>query len=214
MSFQQVKPTKPELDRLKKKRDFTVHGQNLLEIKREQLLNTLRSTVDDYFKRRHDTRDFYIKTTRLLETTYETIGRRKILRISNLTSATHVSTVDISYIHEMGMDRAKTRLNMVVKQLPVYSFSDTSLHVDILINNLKTLLKELVYLAEMDNLMYRIANDNKKIQRRIDALSEIIIPDLNTSIHVIEEILEDEEREEFIRLKKIKEFIENREKSL
>ncbi|MHA1584056.1 MAG: V-type ATP synthase subunit D, partial [Promethearchaeota archaeon] len=213
-SFQQVKPTKPELDRLKKKRDFTVHGQNLLEIKREQLLNTLRSTVDDYFKRRHDTRDFYIKTTRLLETTYETIGRRKILRISNLTSATHVSTVDISYIHEMGMDRAKTRLNMVVKQLPVYSFSDTSLHVDILINNLKTLLKELVYLAEMDNLMYRIANDNKKIQRRIDALSEIIIPDLNTSIHVIEEILEDEEREEFIRLKKIKEFIENREKSL
>ena len=169
--------------------------------------------MDDYFKKRHDTREFYINATKILEKTYETIGRRKILRISNLTSATQVPSVDISYLHEMGMDRAKTQLNMIVKQVPMYSFSDTSLHVDILINNLKTLLKELVVLAEMDNLMYRIANDNKKIQRRIDALSEIIIPDLNTSIHLIEDILEDEEREEFIRLKKIKEYIETQEKS-
>ena len=62
----------------------------------------------------------------------------------------------------------------------------------------------------MDSLLYHVAEENEKVQRRIDALDEIIIPRLESIIRSIEEILGDEEREEFIRMKKIKENLENK----
>ena len=66
----------------------------------------------------------------------------------------------------------------------------------------------LIELGELDKQMYLIAANHKKINRRIDALEDIIIPKLDAEIKAIESILFDEEREEFIRLKKIKEILE------
>lgn len=208
MSFQNVKPTKPELDRLKKKRQFSIRGENLLEIKREQLLNTLKGILDKNFSIRSKMRSAILKDMDLLEQTYETIGKRKVDRISRLNEATLETSVEINYIHEMGIDVPKLELNLQEKPLPSYSYGDTSLHLDILIKRLKETLVTLVELAEVDSMMYRVAEDNKKIQRRIDALDDIIIPQLDGNIRAIEEILNDEEREEFIRMKKIKEFLE------
>ncbi|MHA1512287.1 MAG: V-type ATP synthase subunit D [Promethearchaeota archaeon] len=42
----------------------------------------------------------------------------------------------------------------------------------------------------------------------MDALDEIIIPRLTAGIRTITEVLNDEEREEFIRMKNIKEFLD------
>ena len=56
--------------------------------------------------------------------------------------------------------------------------------------------------------MILLGTSNLRIQHRIDALDDIIIPQLERSIYMIEDILGDEEREEFIRLKKIKEKLE------
>ena len=43
---------------------------------------------------------------------------------------------------------------------------------------------------------------------RINALDDIILPKLDTAIFQIDEILEDMSQEEFIRMKKIKEHLE------
>ncbi|UYP47857.1 V-type ATP synthase subunit D [Candidatus Lokiarchaeum ossiferum] len=211
MSFQNVKPTKPELDRLKKKRQFSVRGENLLEIKREQLLNSLKTILDKNFSIRSEMRSEILKDMDLLEKTYETIGKRKVDRISRLNEVTLKTSVEINYIHEMGIDVPKLELHFQDKPLPSYSYGDTTLHLDILLKRLKTTLGRLIEIAEVDSMMYRLAEDNKKIQRRIDALDDIIIPQLDGNIHTIEEILNDEEREEFIRMKKIKEFLEDDE---
>jgi V/A-type H+/Na+-transporting ATPase subunit D len=208
MSFQNVKPTKPELNRLKKKLQFSIRGEGLLEIKREQLLNSLKKILNSYFEQRNEMQTNIMKDMAILERTYETIGKGKVERISRLNEATLKPSVEISYIHEMGVDIPKIELKIDEKPLPTYSITDTSLHLDILIKRLKKTLKSLVELAELDSKMYRVAEDNKKIQRRIDALDDIIIPELKGGIRTIEEILNDEEREEFIRMKKIKDFLE------
>ncbi len=208
MSFQNVKPTKPELTRLKKKRIFSLRGEKLLEIKREQLLNSLKTILDESFTLRSSMRSELLNDYALLEQTYETIGKRKVDRISRLNEITLETSVDINYVHEMGVDVPKIELKLSDRSLPSYSYGDTSIHLDILIQRLKKTVETLVTLAEIDSMMYRVADDNKKIQRRIDALDDIIIPQLEGDIHAIEEILNDEEREEFIRMKKIKEFLE------
>ncbi len=59
-------------------------------------------------------------------------------------------------------------------------------------------------LAEIENSVYRLANEIKKTQRRANALSNIIIPQFEETIKMITEALEEKEREEFSRLKVIK----------
>ena len=58
--------------------------------------------------------------------------------------------------------------------------------------------------AEIENAVYRLATSIKKTQKRANALSDIIIPMYNDNIKFIAENLEEKEREEFVRLKVIK----------
>ena len=213
MSFQKVKATKPELQRLQQKKTFSLRGERLLEIKREQVAHLLRKTMKMFFHDREIMRKFFMKTGDLLETTYEAIGKRKFQQIANLNSV-HLAkpSVKITYVHEDGLDLPKIRINFPKRALPSYSFSDTSIHVDILTNRLKKLLTNLCTLAEENKKMILLGTSNLRIQHRIDALDDIIIPQLERSINMIEEFLGDEEREEFIRLKKIKEILEKSEK--
>jgi len=59
-------------------------------------------------------------------------------------------------------------------------------------------------MAEMETSIYRLAQAIKKAQKRANALKNIVIPNLDQTIRVITEALEEKEREEFVRLKVIK----------
>ncbi|MCF2141530.1 MAG: V-type ATP synthase subunit D [Candidatus Lokiarchaeota archaeon] len=208
MSFQKVKPTKPELTRLKKKRNFSQRGESLLEIKREQLHNLLQNTSSSFFRVRNQMRETLLANMELLKETYQFIGKEKVERISLYNLSKLDPKIELTYIHRGGIDLPEIKLKETHEYLPSYSFYDTALHIDILIKNLHESLKILVKLGELDKRMYRISENYKKINRRIDALEDLVIPKLNNDIRVIEDILSDGEREEFIRLKKIKEFLE------
>ena len=208
MSFKNLKNTKPELDSLKKKKIFSLRGENLLDLKRMQILKLLREYSKDYFDLRLKMREHLLEEIKLLKKVYETIGIRKINRIANFTKTTLKPEIEITYIHSMGIDVPKIELILPKKQFPTYSYSSTTLYIDILIKGLKEVLKIIIKLAESDYLLYHVAEENKKVTRRIDALEEIIIPRLSASILTITEILNDEEREEFIRMKNIKEFLD------
>ena len=211
MSFKNLKTTKPELDSLKKKRNFSLRGENLLDLKRVQILKLLREYSKDYFDLRLKMRDHLLDDIKLLKKSYETIGIRKIKRIANSTKTFLKPEIEITYFHEMGIDVPRIELILPKKQFPTYSYSSTTLYIDILIKRLNEVLKIIMKLAESDYLLYHVAEENKKVKRRIDALDEIIIPRLTTGIRTITEVLNDEEREEFIRMKNIKEFLDPEE---
>ena len=208
MSFKNLKNTKPELDSLKKKRLFSLRGENLLDLKRVQILKLVREYTKDYFALRLEMRDHFLEDIKLLKKTYETTEIRKIHRIANLTKTTFAPEIEIDFVHEMGIDVPRIKLILPKKQFPVYSYSSTKLSLDLLIKRLNEVLQITMKLAESDYLLYHVAEENKKVTRRIDALDEIIIPRLTAGILTITEILNDEEREEFIRMKNIKEFLD------
>ena len=208
MSFKNLKNTKPELDSLKKKRLFSLRGEKLLDLKRAQILKLLRAYSKGYFDLRLKMREHLIEELNLLQKSFETIGIRKMKRIANFSKTTLEPEINITYIHEMGIDVPKIELILPKKQFPTYSYSSTTLALDMLIKGLNEVLVIIMKLAESDYLLYHVAEENKKVTRRIDALDEIIIPRLTKGILTITEILNDDEREEFIRMKKIKEFLE------
>ena len=61
-----------------------------------------------------------------------------------------------------------------------------------------------VVLAEVENSVYRLANNIRKTQKRANALKNISIPRFEETIKFISESLEEKEREEFSRQKVIK----------
>ena len=66
-------------------------------------------------------------------------------------------------------------------------------------------VKELtMVLAEVDNAVYRLANAISKIQKRANALKNVVIPRYTNTIHFINDSLDEKEREEFSRMKVIK----------
>ena len=76
--------------------------------------------------------------------------------------------------------------------------------------DIKTGLKEeelvsIIYKwSEVEVSVWRLAAEIRKTQRRVNALENIFIPEYEGTVKAIEEILEESDREEFIRKKKVK----------
>ena len=98
MSFQNVKPTKPELNRIVKKKKFSQRGENLLEVKREQLYASLRTISAKFFEVREKVRANILKNMDLLKDTYKFIGKEKVERISKYNISRFKPTVNITYV--------------------------------------------------------------------------------------------------------------------
>lgn len=87
---------------------------------------------------------------------------------------------------------------------PTYSFSTTDESIDRAREAFRK-VKELTFkLSMIENAAYRLATNIKKTQKRANALKNITIPTYTTLVSSISNALEEKEREEFTRLKVIK----------
>ena len=64
--------------------------------------------------------------------------------------------------------------------------------------------KYIIELAEIENIIFRLEKSIEKVQRRANALKEIIIPRDEKIAKKIEDILDETDMEEVARLKMIK----------
>jgi V/A-type H+-transporting ATPase subunit D len=204
-----VKATQPELTRLKNRHRFLEKGYNLLELKRQQLFEAMKNTSLQFFQARRALIETINADFNLFKRNFQLLGKEKIQILALLNRIHFEIGVDIKFINKYGVDVPDIKLEFKEEALPVYSFSDTPLHFDTLLLQFKETLKKIIKLAELDNVLYHFALNYQKIQRRIKALEDMILPRLSRDIHDVEEILEDLEQEEFIQIKNIKELLES-----
>lgn len=210
--FRKVKPTKPNLDNLRKKRKFTDRGKHLLELKREQILAQFKSYVKEFNQQRKLSREKIIESYERLNKAYMGYGKRRIKTLAEINRIHYEPRVSTNYVNYMGIDIPKIKVDIFEKEkLPSYSFQDTPVDFDDTVDLIKQSFNEIMKLAELDYVIFHFAFNYQKIQRRINALEDILIPRISQDIHVIEEILEDLEREEFIRMREIKDNLEEKE---
>jgi len=81
---------------------------------------------------------------------------------------------------------------------------DTSAHVHEAGEGAETMLEQLLVCAPMERNLQVIGEEVKKVSRRINALEEYLLPKLRGEVRAIESVLEEREREDMFRLKKIK----------
>jgi V/A-type H+-transporting ATPase subunit D len=67
--------------------------------------------------------------------------------------------------------------------------------------------------AEYENAIFSLAKELERTQKLINALEFVIIPQYENAIAFIRATLEEREREEFVRLKKVKAVLDKRKVS-
>ena len=85
-----------------------------------------------------------------------------------------------------------------------YGLGDTTVALDEAVARFRRVLAEIPVLAETMTAVWRLARELQKTQRRVNALQYIFIPQYEETVAFIESALEEREREETFRLKRIK----------
>ncbi|MHA1730076.1 MAG: V-type ATP synthase subunit D [Promethearchaeota archaeon] len=207
--FKRIRPTKPNLDKLKNRKKFAEKGDHLLEMKRIQILDRFKENFNLCLKQRNITREKIKQAYAKLNKAYMHYGKRRIKILAELNRIHYEPSISINFVSNMGIDTPKVKLDLFEKEkLPSYSFQDTPIDFDDTVDFIKELLNDIIKVAELDYVIFHLAFNYQKIQRRIKALEDLLIPHLSSDIKGIEEILEDLEREELIRMRKIKDNLE------
>jgi len=193
---------------LKKRLDFATKGENFLELRREQLIIQLRKVWKEYIKLREDFLSLFKESLKLLNFTYEEMGKNELFLISNLSRIQYTPKVEIQYIKKAGITIPQIEYELIQEEkLPAYTFENTSHYLDDLITTLKIFFSEIIKFSEIEDSILKHAINFKKVNRRINGLKNMIIPKLKSNIKQIKEILEEIDRESYIRLKKTKDLI-------
>lgn len=194
-----VFPTKGNLINTKKSLSLAILGFDLMDRKRNILVREMMSLIDTAKSIRGEIENTFATAYKSLQMANITLGV-----CDSIAHGIEVETgVHITYRSVMGVEIPKVTLETTLDQR-AYGFLGTNSQLDIAYLNFQKAKEISVVLAEVENSVYRLANEIKKTQRRANALKNIIIPQFEQTVKFISDALEEKEREEFSRLKVIK----------
>jgi V/A-type H+-transporting ATPase subunit D len=209
MSAENISPTRINLIQTKKTLNLAESGREVLERKRDILLRELRSSVFDAKKTRED-------LLVVLTQAYQSLKEANISKGSEATgnmalNSTHQAEFIVDYRSIMGVPVPV--VDFIAKQnlKPDYGFANTSAKLDYAFKQFNLVLELLAHLAKAEGTTFQIANDVSRTQRRVNALNHVLIPRYRNTAKWIELVLEEKDREEFVRTKRIKHMIRNHE---
>ncbi|MEM2068953.1 MAG: V-type ATP synthase subunit D [Nitrososphaerota archaeon] len=200
-------PTKLELIKIRRSLSVARNVHRILEDKRDVLINKLNEMIERAEKARME---LYTP----LREAYNSVSRAYMsMGISSLDAI--ASTVPETTNLEVGL---KTILGVKIPTINArfteppltYGFKDTTAHLDDASKNFRKLIPKICEAAEIENTIFRLAEELKKTQRLLNALEHVIIPRYEEAIKFISMTLEEREREEFIKLKHVKRILERR----
>ena len=177
-------------------------GYELLDKKRNILIREMMSLIDN-------AKEIQGTIDKTFSEAYEALQRANIEMgidaVDKISLAVDVEDgVEVKFRSVMGVEIPIVIMNEETAESPSYGFSGTTVSLDEArkkFNDVKKLTKAL---AQIENSVFRLADNIKKTQKRANALKNIMIPRYEEETKLIQNALEEKEREEFSRLKVIK----------
>lgn len=201
MAVQHAAPTKSVLMRLKDQLAVANEGFELLEQKREILVMELMRMVEEV-------KILERAIERRLETAYPAL-KRLLLEVGRERAREVSRDIRLDLVvTERRMDLAGLSLPSLEAHLPrprlPYSFGNSFADCDRVMVEFMEYLGLLTRMASLRTVVWRLAKEVKKTQRRVNALEKMVIPDTRDTLRFVEGILEEREREAFFVQKLLK----------
>jgi V/A-type H+-transporting ATPase subunit D len=205
-----VKPTRSELLEIKKKIKLTKSGYKILKMKRDGL-------ILEFFKILEQAKDIRDKVNHDYQEAMERIAVAKAVdgAIAVQSSAFALKT------HPVLSLRSKNIMGIVVPEIEAnsihtpmdqrgYGVIGTTVYIDEAAKSFENLVETIIEAAEIETTMKKLLEEVEKTKRRVNALEFKVIPELQEAEAFIRLRLEEMERENIFRLKRIKQKAEAR----
>ena len=194
-------PTKGNLMLAKNSLALARQGNDLLDQKRTVLLKELMALIDEAKEIQEQIDSTFTKAYACLQRANIEHGISKVQQLAFTVPIEESIRIQTRSI--MGTEIPHVKYDEKENNL-TYSFSTTSESIDIAREAFREVKDLTIKLSMVENSAYRLASIIKKTQKRANALKNITIPMYTNLVHNINNALEEKEREEFTRLKVIK----------
>ncbi len=196
-----IAPTKSNLIKAKSSLNLSKKGFELLDKKRNILIKEMMALVDK-------AKDIQANIYNVIEDAYSglqtvniTMGIKSVENVA--LSIPKDEQFEVLLKSVMGVDIPTLKYDKI-EVLPSYGFHNTNPALDEAAHQFREGKYMIYELAEIENSIYKLAKEIQKTQKRTKALQNIQIPKYKEQVKYIQEVLEEKEREDFFRLKKIK----------
>ncbi|MEJ2356263.1 MAG: V-type ATP synthase subunit D [candidate division WOR-3 bacterium] len=191
--------TQSNLLKLKKRMKIAQEGYNLLDEKREVMIMELMRNIRGFKEMEEEITRKLQEAYNSLEKTVVSKGKQKI---TNFAKGGEEPSVDVRMRSVLGIPVPELLVDVPEIKVLV-SLDSTDEYFDEALDKFSGLIDLLARWAAKEVLIWRLGSEISKTQKRVNALEKIFIPEYKTDIKKIEENLEDEEREEFFRVKRL-----------
>ena len=196
-----IAPTKSNLLTTKEQLAVSTNGYELLEEKREILVRELMRLVEQVKLLEDD-------IEQAIDQAYPAFKRMLMIdgadQVGRIAHAVHY---DFDMLEKTvvvgGMQFETIEVELPQKEL-FYSFLGTYANTDDVIVKFLNLLSLLTQMASIRTIVWKLAEEVRRTQRRVNALDKMIIPQATETIKYIEGVLEERERENVFVLKALK----------
>lgn len=196
-----IPPTKSALLSLKRQVDFLEQGHSLLERKRELLTRLVYERLAQYRALRRQVRQKLNDAYRALAITHMRMGQRRLQQaVLGLEPALSVSVLPRSSI---GVEYPAVTAQTFPLQPVGLLWTDVSF--DETRSTFVEMASLLARQGEAETALWRLLAEQRKTQKRVNALKYNIIPRYQATIRFIESALEEEERNTLFQIKVLRE---------
>ncbi|MFQ5883936.1 MAG: V-type ATP synthase subunit D [Thermoplasmata archaeon] len=204
MAIREFKATRSELLELRKRIRTSEKGYKLLKMKRDSLIMEFFQVLDKAKEIRQQITEKY------------RIARQKMVIAEAIEGAVGVKSAALTLLENPQMELStKNVMGIVVPQIDAksvrkrldergYGIIGTSARIDEAAEAFENLVEDIIIAAEAETTMRKLLDEIEKTKRRVNALEFRIIPELTSAEAFIRMRLEELERENIFRLKRLK----------
>jgi V/A-type H+/Na+-transporting ATPase subunit D len=196
-----VPPTRSALLLLGRQVKFLTQGHDMLEKKRELLTRVVYDRLREYRRMRREAETRLQEVYHWLAVCQLRMGSHMLRQASlGLTLSVEVEIVPRSSV---GVEYPSVRARTLPLQPVGLMWTDASF--DEARARMTELIAFLARLGEAENALRRFVVEQRKTQKRVNALKYNIIPRYRNTVRYIRSALEEEERESLFRIKRMRE---------
>jgi len=196
-----IPPTRSNLIRVKQDLQFAREGYEILNRKREVLTSELIRMAHDAEIMQKEVWHLIQHAYAALEKAQLSMGREHVEWAA--LAATKSVDVSLKFRGIMGVAIPMIEAHGEPQKL-LYAPGDTTASLDEASFEFREVMARIPELSRLMTAVWRLANELRKTQRRVNALQHVFIPDYEETVIFIIATLEEREREDTFRLKLLK----------
>lgn len=202
--MEQVSPTRTELLTRRAQVRLAEQGAEMLRSKREVLIREFLRELKDFSSERDKMRSAVVKAIQSLLTAIAIDGTETLSSVSSATRQPVEVELKKQNIWGASVINVESDYKVRVSDSRGYTPYTVSARIDETAERFEQVIEHAIHVAPVEHKLNVLAEHIRKTSRRVNALEQRLLPGLSEQISFIRNTLDQREREDTFRLKRLK----------